>query len=90
MYRLGRHVERIGRDVQAPCLILHAREDDMSHPRNAWRLRKTLGGRADVRLLEDSYHMIHVDQERALVADMTAAFFGAEVEASTRAAPVHA
>jgi carboxylesterase len=90
MYRLGRHVERIGRDVHAPCLILHAREDDMSHPRNAWRLRKTLGGQADVRLLEDSYHMIHVDQERALVADMTAAFFGAEIEATTRVAPVHA
>jgi carboxylesterase len=77
MYRLGRHVERIGRTIRVPTLILHAREDDMSSPRNAWRLRAALGGPADVRLLEDSYHMIHVDRERDLVARLTAEFFGA-------------
>lgn len=77
MYRLGRHVERIARDVRAPALILHAREDDMSNPRNAWRLHRALGGEAEVRLLEDSYHMIHVDRERNLVSQMTGDFFGA-------------
>jgi carboxylesterase len=81
MYRLGRYIERIGADIRKPCLILHAREDDMSHPRNAWRLCRALGGWGEVRLLDDSYHMIHVDKERALVADLTAAFFGAKVEA---------
>lgn len=75
MYRLGRHLERIGDRIAVPCLIVHAREDDMSHPRNAWRLRRALSGRSEVRLLEDSYHMVHVDKERALVADWTAAFF---------------
>jgi len=75
MYRLGRHLERIADRVAVPCLILHAREDDMSHPRNASRLKRALSGRAEVRLLEDSYHMIHVDRERALVAEQTASFF---------------
>lgn len=75
MYRLGRHLERIGGRIAAPCLIVHAREDDMSHPRNAWRLRRALSGRTEVRLLENSYHMVHVDKERTLVADWTAAFF---------------
>ncbi|MBO9707284.1 MAG: alpha/beta fold hydrolase [Caulobacter sp.] len=75
MYRLGRHLERIGGRIDTPCLILHAREDDMSHPRNAWRLRRALGEQAQVRMLEDSYHMVHVDRERALVADQTGAFF---------------
>jgi len=75
MYRLGRHLERVAGDVACPCLILHSREDDMSDPRNAWRLKRALGDGAEVRLFEDSYHMLHVDKERALVADETAAFF---------------
>ena len=77
MYRLGRHIERIGGEVQVPCLILHAREDDMSHPRNAHRLARAVAGPARVRLLDDSYHMIHVDRERDLVAELTADFFAA-------------
>ncbi|MDB5466220.1 MAG: hypothetical protein JWQ46_982, partial [Phenylobacterium sp.] len=46
-------------------------------PRNAARLGKVLGGPVDVRLLDDCYHMIHVDKQRDLVGDMTADFFGA-------------
>lgn len=75
MYRLGRHIERVGHEIKTPTLILHARDDDMSHPRNAWRLKRALGGPTSVQLLDDSYHMIHVDQERDRVAAMTAEFF---------------
>lgn len=75
MYRLGRRLERTAGAIDVPCLIMHAREDDMSDPRNAWRLKRALGPRAEVRLFDDSYHMLHVDKERALVADETAAFF---------------
>ena len=48
----------------------------MSHPRNAYRLETALGGPTRLHLLDDSYHMIHVDQERDRVAALTAAFFG--------------
>ena len=75
MYRLGRRLEQIAPQIRTPTLILHARDDDMSHPRNAWRLNRALGGPTTVTLLDDSYHMIHVDQERERVAAMTAAFF---------------
>jgi carboxylesterase len=75
LYRLGRQVERQGAGIFTPTLILHAREDDMSHPRNAARLQAALGGSVEMRLLEDSFHMIHVDKERDVVADMTARFF---------------
>lgn len=75
MFELGRHIQRSGPSIQTPTLILHAREDDMSAPRNAYRLRDALGGPTAVRLLDDSYHMIHVDQERDLVASLTADFF---------------
>jgi len=86
MYRLGRHIERIAPSVATPTLIVHAREDDMSHPRNAERLRAALGGPTQVLMLDDSYHMVHVDRQNALVAQQTAAFFGApvRVRAKTR------
>jgi carboxylesterase len=62
----------------------------MSHPRNAWRLRQALGGQTEVRLLEDSYHMVHVDKERALVADLTAAFFAQHAASIPAREPVDA
>ena len=77
MHRLAAHLDRIAPQVRTPTLILHARDDDMSHPRNAERLRRRLGGGATVRLLDDCYHMIHVDRQRGLVGDLTADFFGA-------------
>ena len=40
-------------------------------------IQKLHGGRCEIGWLEDSYHMIHVDQERHKVAHMTADFFGA-------------
>jgi carboxylesterase len=77
MFRLGSHVEQVGGRVRAPTLILHAAEDDMSHPRNAWRLQRAIGDNAQVHLLDDCFHMIHVDQQRELVAQLTADFFSA-------------
>src|SRR5258706_16234795 len=44
MYRLARHVERLGPEIRTPTLIVHAREDDMADVRNAERLRDALGG----------------------------------------------
>ena len=91
MYRLGRYVERIAPMVATPTLIVHAREDDMSHPRNADRLQAALGGRTELLILEDSYHMVHVDRQHALVAEQTAAFFGAPSRTrAPRPEPVHA
>jgi len=77
MHRLARRLDRIGRQITLPTLIVHARDDDMSHPRNAVRLQRALGGAVELRLLDDCYHMIHVDRQRELVAELTADFFGA-------------
>jgi carboxylesterase len=73
--RLNRALKRALPRVKTPTLLLHAREDDVCHPRNSYTIQKRHGGRCEVSLLEDSYHMIHVDQERQRVADLTAAFF---------------
>lgn len=83
MYRLGRHVEQLGPRIATPTLIVHAREDDMSHLRNAERLERALAGPVELLVLEDSYHMVHVDRQHALVAERTAAFFGAEAKIRT-------
>jgi carboxylesterase len=77
MHRLSRHIDRAAPRIRQPTLILHAQEDDMADPRNALRLKAALGGRAELHLLDDCYHMIHVDRQRDLVGDLTADFFGA-------------
>ncbi|HEX5262240.1 MAG TPA: alpha/beta fold hydrolase [Phenylobacterium sp.] len=75
LYRLARHVERVAPNVRAPVLIVHAREDDMADLRNAYRLRDALGGPSEVFVLEDSYHMVHVDKEHVRVGELSAALF---------------
>ncbi|WP_293902902.1 alpha/beta fold hydrolase [Phenylobacterium sp.] len=85
MYRLGRHVERIAHGITTPTLIVHADEDDMSDPRNATRLQAALGGASEILRLDDSYHMVHVDKQHALVAQRTASFFGAPLRARVTA-----
>ena len=85
MHRLSAHLDKVGKRIRQPTLILHAQDDDMSHPRNAHRLKESLGGsRVALHLLDDSYHMIHVDRQRDLVGDMTADFFGAPPAAPAR------
>jgi carboxylesterase len=77
LHDLGEHLDKVGHKILSPTLILHARDDDMSDPRNAYRLQRALGGPTELHLLDDCYHMIHVDRQRELVASLTADYFGA-------------
>ncbi|WP_295853278.1 alpha/beta fold hydrolase [uncultured Xylophilus sp.] len=75
MRRLSARVlSRLG-SIQAPCLVIHAREDDVSTLGNARAIVQGVR-QAPVELvvLEDSYHMITVDRERRTVIATTAAF----------------
>jgi carboxylesterase len=85
MHRLSDHIEKVAGGIRQPVLILHAVDDDMSHPRNAERLRAALKGPAELRLLDDCYHMIHVDRQRDMVGDLTADFFRAPMAQGVRA-----
>lgn len=87
LYLLADHVNRVAPSVTAPTLILHAREDDTSSPANAVRLKARLGGHARIELLDDSYHLIHLDREMARVAQLTADFFGRSAPAQISAQP---
>lgn len=74
-YRLNKALEKALPLIRTPTLLIHAKEDDVSHPRNADRIQRRHGGRCELVLLDDSYHMLHIDQERHKVADLTADFF---------------
>ena len=60
--------------VKTPTLIVHAREDDIADPNNAFRIARRLGGPVDLTVLDDSFHFITLDQQRHVVVDRTLAF----------------
>lgn len=75
MYRLSNIMKKKFTTITAPTLLLHARNDDVSHLRNSEFIAKRLGGYSELQILEDSYHMIHIDRERHKVAQATGSFF---------------
>lgn len=60
--------------VRQPTLIVHPRDDDIASLKNAQYLQTRLGGLVDTLVLDNSYHMVTLDQQRNLVADRTASF----------------
>ncbi len=61
--------------VKNPILILHAREDDMASIKNAQYVLKNIGSQDKALIvLEDSYHMITIDNEKEKVASEAAQF----------------
>ena len=65
---------------------MHAREDELTSLRSANFLVEQIGGgRARMVVLEDSYHMICVDNDREIVAKNVLEFFGAALPGATSA-----
>jgi len=60
--------------VRQPSLIFHPRADDRSHLSSSVNLQKRLGGRVDMVVLEDSYHLVTLDRQRALVVERVLEF----------------
>jgi len=80
--RLSRDVRRrLGR-VRAPCLVVHSADDDVASLRNVRAIERGVAGPVRSLLLENSYHMVTVDQERAKLIEQSVAFF-AQVAAET-------
>ncbi len=74
-HKLAWHVRpRLGQ-VRAPCLIMHAADDDIASVRNARLIERRVSGQTETVLLNDSYHMITVDGERDKVIGRSADFF---------------
>jgi carboxylesterase len=60
--------------VRQPALIVHPRKDDIASLRNAQYLQANLGGLVDTLVLDNSYHMVTLDQQRHIVAERATAF----------------
>jgi len=74
--RLLAFVKRSLADISAPTLIIHAREDEISTLRSPHYLLERLGSRIkQLRVLENSYHMVTLDNERQQVVAAIGDFF---------------
>jgi esterase/lipase len=74
--RLVAHLQQRLPFIHCPCQIIQARHDDMSSTRNAqFVYDKVASSRKEIVYLEDSYHVITADQERAKVAQSMLNFF---------------
>ncbi|MBL8540573.1 MAG: alpha/beta fold hydrolase [Betaproteobacteria bacterium] len=63
--------------IACPALVVHAREDELTSLRSADFLVRGIGGdRARMVVLENSYHMICIDNDREIVARNVLEFFG--------------
>ena len=74
-YRLSFLVRRQLRNVRTPCLVMHAVDDDVASLKNVRMLVRGVRAPVETVLLENSYHMVTVDQERDKVIDRSARFF---------------
>ena len=78
--RLIRHVKRKLADVRAPALVLHAIDDDTASAKSADFVVRHIGSPVVRKIyLDDSYHMVTMDNERELVARETRDFLHAQV-----------
>ncbi len=72
---LSAHVRRNLDAVRAPCLVMHARNDDIAAAGNAEDIvRGVRHAPVELVLLDDSYHMITIDRDRRTVLARTVAF----------------
>jgi len=61
--------------IRTPALVLQAKDDDVTSPKNAEYVARRLGGLVSVEYLDDCYHMITIDQQRDEVVRLSAEFF---------------
>jgi carboxylesterase len=83
--RLSRRVRRRLAAVKAPCLIVHSTHDDIAGLSNVALIEQRVPAPIEKVLLDDSYHMVTVDQQREIVIERSARFF--ERIAATAGAP---
>src|SRR5258707_730094 len=74
-YRLSFRVRQQLKSVRTPCLVVHAQDDDVASLKNVRMVVRGVSGPVETVLLENSYHMITVDQERSQVIERTTRFF---------------
>jgi len=81
MRKLAASVLRRMDALRAPCLVMHARHDDIASVSNAFEIvHRARNANVYLQLLRDSYHMITIDRERRQVIARVAAFVNGIVD----------
>ena len=75
MLELSAKTKRQLRQVTAPCLVMHAEEDDIADIKNSLLVQKRVSGPVEMVVLRDSYHMITIDRERRTVVNKSIEVF---------------
>lgn len=89
LHRLIARVKKALPSIRTPALVVHAREDDMTSLRNADYLASRLGGDVDKVILDDSYHMVTLDLDKARLIDHSVEFLGRHAPQQTvRQSPI--
>ena len=72
--RLNKRVKPEIPRVRQPTLVIHPREDDHASLTNLEYMQTHLGGLTTAVVLDDSYHIVTIDQQRQLVVDRSIRF----------------
>lgn len=85
--RLADSVKRSLGQVIAPTLVMHAREDDVASLRNAeYVVLHAASADIALRIFEDSYHLISLDNDKEAVAESAVEFLRRQSAPTLRAA----
>ena len=69
LYKLVRVVKKELKTITAAALIVQARDDDLSGLTNAEYLQRHMGGIVGTLVLDDSYHIVTIDQQWKVLVD---------------------
>ncbi len=83
LFKLIKIVKKNLHKVNVPTLILHALEDDVASIKNANYIEKNIGTHLVRKvLLDDTYHMLPLDNQKDRVAEETISFFKQNIHAN--------
>jgi carboxylesterase len=71
---LSAYMRKRLKNITVPILSFHPREDDFSDISNSYEILRKVKGKAELIVLEDSYHIITLDRQRQIVIDKSIDF----------------
>ena len=83
LFKLIREVKKELPAITTPALILHSREDDLTSTKNPDFVEEKIGSKIVRKIiLDDSYHMMTIDNQKDRVAEETIKFFMEQISPS--------
>jgi len=80
LFKLIKEVKKELPAITTPALILHSREDDLTSTKNPDYVEKNIGTKIVRKIiLDDSYHMMTIDNQKDRVAEETITFFREQI-----------